>query len=92
MGIDFYMKKGILMIKTEIIKWYAIILLGVHSLIAKPMEPLDKYNIIMVHGAVDSEQGFDCSDVSRNAKDWDDDYQLNGSNKPFLGKAIAMIK
>lgn len=27
---------------------------------AKPMEPLDSYNVIIVHGAADMRSGLDC--------------------------------
>lgn len=39
----------------------AILLMGFSFLFAKPMESIERYNIILVHGAADSLQGIDCS-------------------------------
>ena len=39
----------------------SIIILLAFSLslsVAKPMEPLDHYNVVLIHGAADSTQGF----------------------------------
>lgn len=47
-------------------KCIVLVLIMLVSLIAspKPMEPLDHYNVVLIHGAADSTQGFigDCSE------------------------------
>ena len=37
-----------------------IVLIALSLILAKPMESIERYNIILVHGAADSLSGVDC--------------------------------
>src|SRR5574344_2006717 len=61
----------------------------------KPMEPLDHYNVVLVHGAAPSSSGFESrcsSDTINDAWTLQNDYLKDDKHKPWdLGGAAGMM-
>ena len=66
-----------------------IILVAFSLVLAKPMESIERYNIILVHGAADSLQGIDCSS---NAPEKPFDYWEFKNNADTLKRIEGYVR